>query len=217
MREAQKTDSPDAAARPARTVKSRRRVRDTWRGHRSVREWKARPYMVCVRPEHETRHEYLRRSCPIRMRCPRPGNAPFSVPHGEAPTRMRGLLDLVGHGDRIVFERNAAALVVAQELIAAEPEFAGALARHKHRRRRQEGPVELGFLAQQVEERTTGRSLGLVDRRELRGIDQLHAGRDLEAAGAADHKIAADAGCLYRRDQLARIARREVHRTDGDV
>src|SRR5438046_1039414 len=124
MREAQKTDSPDAAARPARTVKSRRRVRDTWRGHRSGSRVEGSAIYGLREARTRDQARIFTTLCPIRMRCPRPGNAPFSVPNGEAPTRMRGLLDLVGHGDRIVFERNAAALVVAQELIAAEPEFA---------------------------------------------------------------------------------------------
>jgi hypothetical protein len=42
-------------------------------------------------------------------------------------------------------------------------------------------------------------------------------GRDFEAAGAADHEIAGNAGFPHRRDQFVRVAGGEMHRADHDV
>src|ERR1700676_1251037 len=47
MREIQKAGSPTAAARPARTVINRRRVRDTWRDRKSGGERKLGPIWLC--------------------------------------------------------------------------------------------------------------------------------------------------------------------------
>src|SRR5438552_19095204 len=133
-----------------------------------------------------------------------------SIAHRKPPAGMRGLLDLVRQGYGVVLERDAAALVVAEQLVATKAEFSGALTRHEHRRRRQEGPVKRGFLAQQVQKGAAGRGLGLVERRKLRGVDQPDAGCDLEAAGAADHEIARHAGGMDRLDQLLRVAGGEM-------
>ena len=48
------------------------------------------------------------------------------VTDGEALAGMSGTLNLIGHGDRIVFERDPAALIVAQQCVLAETECARA-------------------------------------------------------------------------------------------
>src|SRR5271166_5619636 len=63
---------------------------------------------------------------------------------------VRWLFQFVDGGDRVVLPRNAAALLVGQELVLAEPEFAGPLAGADHCRGRQEGPVEGRLPAQPV-------------------------------------------------------------------
>ena len=87
----------------------------------------------------------------------------------------------------------------------------------EQRRWRQVGPVERRLRAQQIEEGAAGRGLRLVDRRKFRRVDQLHAGRDFEAAGAADDQIARHAGFPDSGDQLVRIAGGEMHRADHRV
>jgi len=52
---------------------------------------------------------------------------------------------------------------------------------------------------------------------ELRGVDQLDAGRDFEAAGPADNEIAPDASLLDRLDQELRIAGGEMDRAHDRV
>src|SRR6266851_5847907 len=129
MRDAQKADSPDAAARPARMVRNRRRVRDTWRDHKSGGR--------TVAGQARSRSHHLGRVLDIynawldRKRGTRHGNAPLSVTHREALARMCRVLDLVRERHGIVLKRDAAAFFIGQQLIAADPEFAGALARHE--------------------------------------------------------------------------------------
>src|SRR5271166_5148825 len=106
---------------------------------------------------------------------------------------VRWLFQFVDGGDRVVLPRNAAALLVGQELVLAEPEFAGPLAGADHCRGRQEGPVEGRLPAQQVEELAALGGLRLVGRRELGRVDQLDARRHFEASGAADDEVAFDA------------------------
>jgi hypothetical protein len=70
-----------------------------------------------------------------------------SIADGKSLSRMGGLFDLVDERDRIVLERDAAALVVREQRILAQPEFAGALARQEHRRGRTASTSVPGSLA----------------------------------------------------------------------
>ncbi|HEY0178462.1 MAG TPA: hypothetical protein VGC30_02385, partial [Dokdonella sp.] len=80
-----------------------------------------------------------------------------SVADREALAVVRRRLDLVDERDRIVFERDAAAAVVAdQQLILADAEAAGPRARNERRGRRQERPVERMLVAQAIEETRAG-------------------------------------------------------------
>ena len=100
-------------------------------------------------------------------------------------------------------------------VVPAETEFAGALARHEQRRGRQKRPVEPVSWSRSRKSPPSGprpcRWPGIPACRPA------YAGRDLEAAGAADDEIAPDAGGLHRLDQLVRIAGEEMHRADHGV
>jgi hypothetical protein len=95
--------------------------------------------------------------------------------------------------------------------------MAGPLTRHEQGRWRKQRPVQLVFLAQAIEEGRSLLRLGLVLGRKRRGRHQPDPGRDVERTGAADHKIAPDAGGLCSADQDFRIARQEMDRRDGHI
>src|SRR5208282_965070 len=95
-----------------------------------------------------------------------------SIADGEPLPDMLRFLQFVDGGDRVVLERDAAALVVAQQLILAEAELAGAFAGNEHRRGREERPVEVVLMAQEVEKLAAPAGLRLIGRRELRRVDQ---------------------------------------------
>uniref|UniRef100_A0A0N4ZL00 LigA n=1 Tax=Parastrongyloides trichosuri TaxID=131310 RepID=A0A0N4ZL00_PARTI len=136
-----------------------------------------------------------------------------SVADGEAGAGVLRRLDLVGHGDGVVGEGDAAVpLVVRQQGVAAQAEDAGALRPVEQGRGRQKGPVQLRLGAQGVQEPAAGQGFGLIGFGEGGRVDQALARRDLQAAGAADHQITRNACILDRLDQQGRIA---VHEHDG--
>jgi hypothetical protein len=75
-----------------------------------------------------------------------------SISDGKALARVSGVFDLIGERDCIILERDAAAVVVGQQLIAAETKFPCALAGHEHRGGRQKRPIERSFVTQQIGE-----------------------------------------------------------------
>ena len=100
-------------------------------------------------------------------------------------------LELVRDRDRQVGDRDPGRLVaVHQQLIAAYAVGAGPLARRKQRGRAQECPVQCRVAAQRGERVAGGLRAGHDVHGnvagEIRRIDQLHARRDEQAAGAAD-------------------------------
>ena len=141
-----------------------------------------------------------------------------SVADGEAAAAMGRLLQLVDQCDRIILGGDrAAALGVDQKLVGAEAELAGALARLDQGRGREEGPVEALLLLQQIEEGAALAGLVEIGGRKFRGVEQLHARRDLETAGAADDEIALHARLLHRREQPGRVAGGKVNGADHGV
>ena len=78
--------------------------------------------------------------------------------------------------------------LIGDQLIQAQAEHAGAFPRDEHRRRGQEGPIQVLVLAQTIEECRARRGFGPVGLREIGGVDQLQAGTiasDLKAAAGA--------------------------------
>src|SRR5271168_289254 len=98
-----------------------------------------------------------------------------------------------------------------------QPELASALAGGNHCRGRQEGPVEILVLAQELEKFAALCRFNLIGGGKLRRVDELHAGRDFQTAGAADDEIALHARLPDRLDQELRIARGEMNRADHGV
>ena len=68
--------------------------------------------------------------------------------------------------------------------------------------RREIGPVERRFIAQFVAQIAHRLRAGADIFRELRRIHQFNAGRHFQAAGAADHQQALDAGLFDRGEDL---------------
>src|SRR5262249_53008476 len=131
-----------------------------------------------------------------------PGSLPL-IAHGKTGLRVGRPLDLVGECNCEILKGNPAFSVCGgQKLVGPEPELAGPLPGDEQRRRRQEGPFEVLLLPQQVEKRPAFLGFGLVLGRESGGRHQADAGSDLEAAGAADHEIAADPRITGGPDQL---------------
>src|SRR6476619_883482 len=100
---------------------------------------------------------------------------------------MLRLLDLIEQGDRIILVADMAlALGIGEQIVLAEPESAGPLARAEEDRWREEGPVEVPLLLD-AGERLAGRlGLDLDEVGETFRVDQLQAGRHVERGGAAD-------------------------------
>src|SRR6185295_4073073 len=91
-----------------------------------------------------------RRAQPM-LQC-RDGAALSSVTDRETGPNMGRTLDFVGECNCEVLEGNRAfAVGGGQKLVGPEAELSGPLARHEQGRGRQEGPVQLLFLPQQVE------------------------------------------------------------------
>ena len=81
--------------------------------------------------------------------------------------------ELTPLGDRVVVKTDRAFTVGrGQELVGSQPELTGPLAIDEQRRRRQESPVQLFFLAQQVEECAALLGFGLVQRGKVRRRDE---------------------------------------------
>lgn len=80
-----------------------------------------------------------------------------SVTDGKALPRMLRRLQFVDEGDCKILHRDPAfAIRVAEQLITAEAECPGPLARRELGRGRQEGPVEILFRTQDIEELASG-------------------------------------------------------------
>ena len=105
---------------------------------------------------------------------------------------MRFPLDIISDGDRQIGDADARrGVAVHQQIILTEAVFAGAILaetgfRAEAGRRRNERPVEVVARLQLAQELACG--VGAVENlsRKFRRIKQLHAGGDVEAAGAAD-------------------------------
>src|SRR5947207_5363806 len=86
----------------------------------------------------------------------------------KALAEVRRPLDFVGECScEVLIADPALAVGGGQELVAPEPELAGLFPRHEQGGRRDEGPVQLVFAAQQVKEGTTRLGLRLVLGREV--------------------------------------------------
>src|SRR5258707_1357600 len=127
-------------------------------------------------------------------------------------------LDFVAQRDCKILKGNRAFSVGScQKLVGPEPELAGPLARHKQRRRRDEGPVQVFLLGESVEKGGALLGLRLVLQGKTRRRDQPDAGGHFEAAGAADHEVAPDTRILGGPDQFFRIAGEEMDRGDRGI
>jgi hypothetical protein len=127
-------------------------------------------------------------------------------------------LDLVGERDGVIREGDPAfAVRICEKLIAAKPELAGALPLDEQGRRRDEGPVQLLFLPQQVEKGRTRLRLSLLLSRKTGSCHQFDARSHLQATGSADDEVTTNLRVLGRADQLERVAGQEVYGTHGDV
>ena len=91
---------------------------------------------------------------------------------------------------------------VGEESLGLHAVLAALFARADFGGRREEGPVQVVHCLQAVERFTVGQRVGLVGLREAGGIDQLHAGGDLQAAGTTDHHQARHAGLACDGSQL---------------
>jgi len=115
------------------------------------------------------------------------GAAEGLVTDRETLPQMGRPLDLVGQRNGVIGEADPAlAIRICEKLIGPEPELARALSLDEQRRRRDEGPVQVLFLAQQIEKGRACLGLGLVLGRKTGGCNQLHARSDLQAASPAD-------------------------------
>ncbi len=102
---------------------------------------------------------------------------------------MGRIFRLVQHAVRQIPDRDAGGVVpVKQHLIGAEPVAAALLAGFQEHGRGDEAPVEGDFTAQGGEAVASRQGPLFPLGREVRGIHQLHAGGDLQAAGTADHQ-----------------------------
>src|SRR5581483_1593913 len=81
-----------------------------------------------------------------------PGNCvPRLIADGKALPDMGRTLDLVGHRNREVLERDPALAVrIDQQLVLSQTELAGPVPEIDQCRGRQEGPIEVVFLLQPV-------------------------------------------------------------------
>src|ERR1700689_4457912 len=104
-----------------------------------------------------------------------------SVADGEALARMLRLLHFVGKGDRIVLERDGAALAVYEKGVRAKTKISSALARSKEGGWRQERPVKIFLRAQSIEVNSAGSSFLLVLLGEVWRVDEKFTGRHLKA------------------------------------
>jgi hypothetical protein len=94
----------------------------------------------------------------------------------KALANMRGMLELVDHGDRIVLHGNVAeAVPVDEELIATQSELPGSRTRLEIRGGRQIGPVQGGFTAQLLERLDRGERAWFDCRGEVRCVDDANA------------------------------------------
>ena len=123
-------------------------------------------------------------------------------------------------------EIDAVALVVDEQAVLAGAVLARALARLEHRRRAHVGPVDVGRRrAVDVQRLGLGQRVGLPLLAEVVGVEDAHAGGDLEAAGAAQHDQARDAraresleqGARRGRQRLGRLAEARADGADGEV
>lgn len=107
--------------------------------------------------------------------------------HGEALLHVARHFKFIHDGHGQVFHTDASRLLaIHQRRLGADPVLAGAFAGRQQDGRRQEGPVQHVFLADQLERLTGGQGASLVLGREFRRVHQLHAGRHIEAARAPD-------------------------------
>jgi hypothetical protein len=127
-----------------------------------------------------------------------------SIGDGEALADVLRVFELVDQGDGIVFGGDGAvSLLVGYERVAAEAEFAGALAGLDEDGGREVGPGKIG-LAQDVEGVAVGNGDGFVFFGQVTGIDDIDAGGDVEAAGSADEDETPDIGLVKAGDEGAR-------------
>ncbi|MGC9155996.1 MAG: hypothetical protein ACP5HZ_10125 [Ferrimicrobium sp.] len=110
------------------------------------------------------------------------------VPDCEAPLRVRGCFQLVNEGESKILERDLASFRTGEERIVADAKFPGALARNEYHGGGDEGPVELLFFAQQVEEGHAGLSFRSYLLWNALSVNQFHTGGDLKASDSShDH------------------------------
>src|SRR5580692_10711560 len=84
--------------------------------------------------------------CRYRL-CRHPCAAPLrlSVPNRKSLLAVLGLFELIHEGDCIILHRDAALLlVIGDQFIFTQPEFAGSLTRFEESSRRQIGPIDFG-------------------------------------------------------------------------
>lgn len=64
------------------------------------------------------------------------------IADGESLTDVLWSFQFVDKGDSVILERDAAALVIGQQRVSPEPEFAGSVTGDKFRGGAQKGPIE---------------------------------------------------------------------------
>jgi hypothetical protein len=121
-----------------------------------------------------------------------------------------------GEPDRVILGADlAVAVLVDQELVAAEPVVPGSLAGVDERRWAHICPVQIRGALEERERIGALARFGLELVRKVRGVHQAQARRDLEAAGAADDHQALDAGSTQTIGHGARHVMQRVIDTAG--
>ncbi|PAV67320.1 hypothetical protein WR25_20365 [Diploscapter pachys] len=109
-----------------------------------------------------------------------------SIGRGEAGVGMAVVFQFVDHRDRIIGEADPAVPgVVGHQRVTTQPEVAGAGTFENVGRGREEGPVDVAYAAQGIEEGHAALGKGLPLLWEFRRVDQGDTRRHLETARAA--------------------------------
>jgi hypothetical protein len=129
---------------------------------------------------------------------------------------MSRLFDFISQRDGIILERDAAALVVGQQLVAAEAKLPGALAGHEHRRG---GKVQSSAVSWRSRSRKTppAAACALYIVGNCGVSINFTPGATSRLPAPPTHQIAGNAGLTHGGNQLVWIAGGKMDRTDDCV
>ncbi len=122
------------------------------------------------------------------------------------------MLQLIDHRDRVVFDRDSALPVRAdQQIVRPEPKFPRPFPRHEVMRRTQVSPIQLRLLHEHLFNKERGLNATLPCLRKVGLIHIAHAGRHVKRSRAAHRQQPAHVSCLHRRDDGLRRGPLQLH------